>query len=610
MMNLPADVPVKPMTRIHHRLAYQHARWLLSQGAKDRFWFRTCRAIRRVFRNLWIFIRSVGQKPLVRTLSIILGVTIGIALAIIIVGLIIALPSIMLQLNPGRRPLQGADETISVSLTRLTILVSLAIPVLWCAVPGTDRSIFSRPRSSVSCKRQFSYLRSPLVSLGAISVRVLLPIIILTAWLVAFALGGILYHSIVATTTGMVFLCALAWFVYRVALCWMRHRAAIIWHGSLFEWLLFVFLFALIFSVPMMAGSGIVTVSQYLKWLGPIGYAMASLQEIADGSFVSLLPILLLSGLCVWGGQWVAKDAGTWSNRRRLILSRRLSNRADVKDVDVDLPERDVFQKQIEQGLHQAIGSRQFQTAAFYIKPFWLRRRQNWYWMIGGTMMLFVVLLGGMRILVDSYDPVATIGTSMTSPLNRLTTMFLIPFVFMLVCTEAMAMGDRWFSVPVEFRERPMSSMQLFWQAHCEGIARMPIQLLLALPFAALVLLGGTAQVDLTEKFFTALFAVFASLFALRTLLAGFQVFQSIQSITIYWVVQVLALVFFVSGMGPVLCMMMSATAMMTSEISPVAVQMAILAANVWALLLFSVFAFQRRKLERVAAELSAPKRV
>ena len=615
-MKLNLSEPAKrSMQRIHHRLAYQHARWITTQPIKDRFWFRACRKIRRAFRWFLIYVRAIfsragewlqKHRAIATVLYVAVGAVAMLVLAAVVIGaigLVLVVPSEALQWIDGR-PLQGSGEIAAVALTRLTIVVSFAASFLWCILPGSDRNVLLRSSSHNQRVRWFSFLRKPPKS-QAVSIRYVLPIIVIVTTLAVVSIGGIfarLSHPFVAVVCGIVFFIATAWMVHRVGLRMMRKRSAVIWHLSTYEWLANGLAMMGLLSLILLASSEIVSVSEHLRWIGPIGFALANLQAVATGNYLALLPVLAVCMLVVAIGWWAGKDIGTWANRRKLIASRQLLNRAEVKPV-ADRPEEFADRLvQIQSGLNQTIESRQLQSREFWMRPFWLRRRHVWYWIIAGCMLILVVVFGGVKIMMDHYDQPVVIGHDRGSPTNQLTRMFWMPFVFVLLCTEAMALFDKAVSVPVRFLERPLSSWRYLWRVHREGIARLPIQLALSLPFSVLLFLGEPVGRNGELSTFTGwigmLVASIALLLALRSLFASFHIMKSIYPIINRWIAEGLQAGLAILGFATFMMYIVGSGVVAAAEIRLATYQLIALGLNLFILLVFTAFALLRRRLE------------
>ena len=618
-MNLSFSAPAKQaMRRIRHRLEYQHVRWIATQPIKDQFWFRTCRKFRRVTRWFAIHVDAVCNKAadwlknhatIASTFyvaAIIVALLLFSAAVIVALGLVTVGPSEVLQWNPDRRPLRGSDEVAAVALTRLTIIVSLVAPFLWCILPGSDRNVLLRSGGNKQGIRSLSFLRKPPAS-QAVSVRYLLPVMAVIASLAVVSAAGIfarLSHPLFAMIAGGVFFVAAAWTAYRVGLRMMRKRSAVIWHMSAYEWIAMGIAVAGLSSLILLAKPEIVSVSQYLRWLGPVGYAMANLQSVATGNYLALLPVLLVCMLMVAFGWWAGKDAGTWANRRKLVSSRRLLNRAEVNHV-ATTPKNDTdCLKQIQSGLNQAVESRQLRSRGFLIRPFWLRRRHNWYWIIAGCMSILVIAFAVVKFEMDQYEQIAVIGYEQNSPETQLTRMFGMPFVFVLLCTEIMALFDKAIAVPVSFLERPLSSWQYFWRVHRAGIARLPVQLLLSLPFFALLFLADPTGINGDLPTLTTcvgmLVASVAFLLTIRSLFASFHVLQSIRSITNRLFAEASQVGLAVLAFATLLYILGSAT-VAAGEIRLATYLLTALGINLFMLLVFAVIAVIRGRFEHAS---------
>ena len=612
-MILELSEPAKrSMQRIHHRLAYQHVRWIATQPIKDRFWFRTCRKFRRAFRWLWIYIRAIFNKVaewlqeyrVIATVLYVAVCTVAIlllaGLAVGTIGLTLVGPPEVLQWNPDGRRLQGLNEIAAVALTRLTIIVSIAVPFLWCILPGSDRNLLMRSSGHRQNAGAFSFLRKP-PSSQAVSIRFVLSFIAIVATLAVVSACGIfaqLSHPLVAAAGGIVFFVATAWMSRRVGLRMMRKRSAVIWHLSVYELMAMGFAAAGMLSLILLASPEIVSVSRILRWLGPVGYAMDQLQAVATGNYLALLPVLAVCMLVVVVGWWAGKDLGTWANRRKLVASRRLLNRAEVKDVASRPKEFADRVLEIQSGLNQTIESRQLQSREFWLRPFWLRRRHVWYWIIAGCMLLLVIVFAGIKITMGQYQQEIVIGDDLRSS-DQLTRMFWMPFIFVLLCTELMALFDQETAIPVRFLERPLSSWRYLWRVHRGGIARLPIQLLLSLPFSVLLFLGEpvgrNGDLSTLVGWSGMLVASIAFLLAVRSLFASFHVMQSISAITNRWIaggsqiglaILAFATLMYIVGSG----------AVAAAEIRLATYQMIALGLNLLMLFVFAVFAVLRER--------------
>ena len=609
------------MKRIHRRLAIQHSRWLLRQPISERFWFRTFRVARRLVRCILLLIVAFVENTAnwlanhrvaaicLQTIAIVITLCLVLTLLVLGCGIIVVAPSAFLLLTPDRRPL-AVDTEILVALTRLTLLVSCSIPFLWSILPGSTRRNV-REVNPPQGKRRYSFLRRPESKRSAVTPRVWFPLVGGFIGLVMIALGGVLIrleHWGIALACALLFTATFWWLVFRVGLRLMRHRARVIWHFTGFEYATGVF--ACLFAAALLTALSpvIVDLSRALTWLGPFGSAMGHLHRLWQGEIGSLLSLCAVCVFNVGAGWWISRDAASWANRRKLVEASHLLNRSEVEEkASSNRLTSDDLAARIQRDLDQSIEASKFRSWHFYLRPNWIGRRKDWFCVLLVTLSLLTAGMMGIRILFTQFEhlfeTVQTVGGPQgISPQWQLIALLIVPFTFVLLGTETIAIFDQWKATSTRFHERPISPWQYFRKIHWDGISHLPIQLTLALPFTGL--LYGTPSLSWTGLGIATLCTI-GCMFAVRTLVICLSISESIRAIGNRWLMSLLNGILFVSLLYSVPLLAAASVSVFRSDTSIGVLQFGILVANAVTFIMFLSIVRLRASHETAAERLA-----
>ncbi|MGB7347909.1 MAG: hypothetical protein WBD20_27035 [Pirellulaceae bacterium] len=447
------------------------------------------------------------------------------------------------------------------------------------------------------------------LSRGPVSPTVLRWGTVVYAVLASCGLIGVLWQngsSVARIGCAVIFAISIAWLAYRVGLRLMRYRAPGLGALSALEWMAIAIAIPSPFLLMMLISPAIVKVSSVLWALGPIGYGCSKLAASSEDGFAGLAIVFLLSVVAITVGWWVSRDANTWTNRRRLIESQRLLKASHRKSSanSVALTGQEI-ERQIRLQLNDLMIGRRYRSWRFWLLPIWLRRRCGWCVSMGVTLMIFVLIVSGLLMYVDTLESTAVIGKTSSDPARRspsqtLAIMSVVPFALAFVGLESLALLDRIQAKKHPFQQRPQLPWQHLIELHREGLERTPVQCLLAASFAVPIWFGDVLAGGVLFLLISSLTAVLV----LRTLLASYEVLQSILPIVHRWFgIAMTSGVMLFAYTIPLAITMLTTPAMLI-QLDTSLYATACLAANVLALVLFLILAGQRH-LHSTAGERS-----
>jgi hypothetical protein len=429
-------------------------------------------------------------------LWLLLGSALALGFLVVAVGAIAVLPADLLLLKPDHREFASQSERLSVALTRWTVLTSFAILTLWCLLPGVARAVpltihranIRKPQSLIRKVKRARIKRADRITLGclvlgaaAVALSSLIGIVI------RFPQPGL------ATLMSVVVCASIGWLVWRVGLRLLRHRARLIGPFSCWEYLWPAIAVLGAASIIPLASEQSIGLSAYLPLLGPLGWQLAALRDLGEGHVFGLIP---LSGVVVttaWLGWLVAKDAGSWTNRRKLIESQRLLLNAPIEPAAASqrLGHTELLAR-IRRDLDATMVGRRTRSWRFWLTPNWLRRYLRWYLLLVAMMLVFQAVLWPMHVVVASVDPVAAIGDLAVRPELSLIAMMAVPLAMLFSALEILALYDRVTATLNSAEARPVSTLGLLLEVHRDGLLRLPIQLILLSPLLPLAWASGS----------------------------------------------------------------------------------------------------------------------
>ncbi len=593
------ESPPAVVVRIRKRLAFQHARWSLSQPTRPRCFFDQRRRVCRQWRRLRIWINRELQP--VHPLFALVGIAIAVLAATMLLAAIVCvvvLPSAMLLLPLENHEFNNSSEQVAVALLRLTMLMSITIVFYWLRCPGGSRATVAATQRTRQRQRKYeSFIRKvrprrPCLFERKITIAVLTVV-------AALAIAGSvirLPHGLLAALHAVAAMMAIGWLVWRIGLRLMRIRSPLV--GPLTIWDYLTMPTAVLGIFTLFAFSAPVTIrwSTYLSKLGPIGWLCGEIQSLGAGDFARV-PLLILfitaAGMIGW---IVAKDAGTWRQRRKLIESQRhLQIRPATIEATGECLSPQELRRRVGRGLDQTIIDRRCRSWRFWLTPIWLRRRWSWYVVTGVAILIFQVALIPIRLLIADIEPTTVIGGSARSPQEILTALAVVSLVLMFFAIECTALLDLWTARHYMFQQRPQSPITCWLETHREGLLRLPMQLILLLPFVPIAILVGTRLAIGGQL----LFITIALLFLMRTVVATITVFAATLSTIRHWLSltmhAVLGIAVYAACFAPLVIPVM----MVRSPLPVANVPLGLSLANLAALLLFA-FVCQLRDPPRV----------
>lgn len=251
-------------------------------------------------------------------------------------------------------------------------------------------------------------------------------------------------HPWIAGVCALVTTMCAGWSVWRVGLRLMRHQTVPRGSLTIWQYLSIANLLLGLASLFAMLMPASLRLAEYLSFLGPIGWLTAQIQSIGTGDFTALVPLsafVFVSGLCGW---WVARDAGSWRNRRKLIQSQR--GLAVVSPTEAREPaEPQRFERRdLEFVLVPSMVDRRYRQWRFWLTPAWLRRRWAWYIVIAVVMLIFQTVLVPLQLIVARADtPVPVLAHGAEIPaVSFLTGLAVVSLAVMLFAIEVMALFD------------------------------------------------------------------------------------------------------------------------------------------------------------------------
>ena len=539
--------PESTSLRIHRRLRSQHSRWLLRQPISDGYWFQLRRRFFRKTRQIRIECYKLIQRLRIEKQLLAVVVAAAALAMIVLVGIAIlflfVLPSQALLLRPERTTFQGIEQQAAVALTRFAICSTVGIGILWCLLPGTAR--ISKTDSRLLKRKRYSFIGIPRRDRDLFMPRNYRWFCIGATAIATVALLGILVctqSTTISIVCAVLFTGSVGWFVYRVGLRLMRYRAPVFWVHTLPEigWFSGVFLGAWLI-IPMVS-RGMIAVCEWLTLIGPIGFVLSALQQISQGAMAPLTVVVAASALAIGAGWIVARDAGAWRNRRRLLEAQRLprENPSSVSEATHATPAREDLICRIRRDFNHTIVSRRHQQWRTWLYPDWFGRKL-WFCISVGVLIVstqaFIAILNryvqSAGPMTDRFDFDRT---------NHLLSVF-VPLT--MVMTEALFFSNRLNSCVVTHRDRPLPPVSRWLELQRDGLVRIPLLVLFATPVAAVSVYGGVSVSGIVAAMCTAL----VMLFSARNVVATFELVQAYESILRVWVHAIVYLISLALGM-------------------------------------------------------------
>ena len=595
--------------RIQRRLRLQHARWLLRQPTKDQFWFRFCRKSQRVVRQSCLRIEKLiggagewlAKFPLARAIGIGLLWLAIVSLFLGAVGLVlglIAIASELLLAEPSRYQFKAGDAEL-VALTRLVVLGTFSIAWLLCMIPGTNRqSALLGPQQN---PRRLHLFCKPRVRCNAIEAKSLFWILIA---LFVFAVSGTCNalrateHPIAGAVCAVIVILSTFFLIYRMGLRLMQYRAPVLLRHSAFEYGACLFGFMALASLIAVMTPSITHASRHLSLLGPLGFLLGEVHGVSQGSASSAIVLSATCLVFVALGWWVARDIDTFAARRRLVESRRLLMTSAAIAQSQDEPSKCSVESLVLRDLSETVIGRRNRSWRFWLAPIWLRKRIVWFALATGCLVFFDTVIFCILSVVSGFDAAPVFGQAglreqaalQTTSGRQIVLLSLVPIALVLGGSEVIALLDRTQLQQHSFQSRPISTWRLLVEVHRDGVTRLPVQLLLALPFAVVPMMGSVSFVDLA-KLLTLSMAV---LLIMRTLMATLSVYLSIKSIANMWVSEALKCIIYVASVVTLVSMLVHPIVLVDSMVNYQGAQVVMALLNVAALSLFGTVAALR----------------
>ena len=573
--------------RIRRRLAIQHARWLLSQSERP-CGLEACRRYSRQWRRGWIWFEKKCAIISTALAYIIVGVAIlaAVGFLLLAIGVVVYVPSLILLAPPDKVQLADPTDQVAIAMLRMTLLPSALILLNWLRCPGVDRPIHPRSASQ-SQKERRSFIRvtrkrhqpgsvSRWMILGAtcMAAFALCPGIVQLPW------GWFALPLLIAS------LFSIGWLVWRVSRRLMRYRAKSRGPLTIWEYLSFPAVVLALFAMLTWFSPVEPAWSRNLIWFGPIGFLWSQIFAVGMGQWLHAVPVLAIITTLALVGWFVARDAGTWRNRKRLIASQRrpLVSLADVPQVQRQLSAADL-RNRIRRDLGSMVFDRRYRSWRFWLTPIWLRRRSAWYITVGVTILLFQLVLIPVNSVISSVaEPVKVIGAAPpVAPDAVVSGLLAISVAIVVLTLEVMCLYDQLNAVPTNLAERPRAAIDCWYETQGEGVLRMPMQLVLLAPFLFIgSLVGAELNVGWDE-----LLVVIAFLFLLRSLFATLLVSNAYGAVMPWWARLPVSGVLLISAYGMLFMPMGLSVVLLGSGIAISTMQIVLAFVNVAAILMF-----------------------
>ncbi len=491
---------------LRRRLQQRYLRWLAQQPVENVFLSEGWRSFWRSYRRRAN--RFFQSRPVVTLmyclaacgLLLILGV-----LSAVLIGLICCfLPKVFFS-APDRVSFVDDSQRAAVALTRLTVFQSVALPLLFLWASQCFRNSVRLEIRDFYKKRDASQL---------IGYRIgFIGFVVCSA---AVSVAATLGHdgSAYGAAASLIVTACLSWLAWAVG----ERMMAIQWRpnvSSISSPVTTVCILTILLClVPAVAGlcygPAVLSVSQYLAWLGPLGWVNAQLFGVSHGQTQNLLPLGFFCVVAAYLGYLLDSSTRRWAFRRQLlsIYRTREPRRDPLTSVPTD-------KQQVARELRQVISEGSWPTWKTLFCPRWLVGHATSLILTDGAMFALQLIFAGLVLFLESLEDGAG------QPLReKLVLCALLSSVggWNVLLLEGFAACLRDQAVLSEFAKRPVSPGVVWEEIQRDGLRFAPTQVLYSTPFVALT------AVMAPEYFVRSCIAVAVALlscFAIRTALAA-----------------------------------------------------------------------------------------
>lgn len=501
-----SDPPFAPVqSRIWKRLRQRYARWLVQHPAEGccqskewRSFWRACRRRTTAFFN----------QPVVRLVSIAVAVCGAVACVAVVLfvsgAVIVHLPNIFFS-PPKRHRFESHEQRALVGLTRLTTFQTVLIPLILLSASFRFRSRLSLEQ------RKFHRGRDRVPRLGW---RIGLAAVLVCSLAVYVGATFDNWRSLWSAAVAALVFGSLGWLVLGIG----RWLTATRLPGSLSHpetqaGTIVILSFLSLMPVPgVLYGPTVLTISQKLQWLGPMGALNRMLLNVHVGHFPSLAFLGLLCIAAGIAGSNLNRRADGWAFRRRLLLRYRSEEppHSNIRKIESTIASA----QQIARDVRQSLSITDWDSWSRNFGPRWFASKITWLVLFGGTMLVFQAACYGLGVLLAPLDEIRVVGpTKMQS--SRVLIWSLAASVpgWSIIFLEWITIFTR--DLPeLDFRRRPVSPIEFWRDLEFSGLMSFPMYLLFAMPFVVIPSIMATEYGRLS---FVVLSAGLLSCVAIRT---------------------------------------------------------------------------------------------
>lgn len=410
---------------------------------------------------------------------------------------------------PENHTFASSAQRAAVAMTRLTVFQSVMLPVFFfwaslcfCNLPRLqDCSLYERSASSRLIVYRIVFLCF-LACSAAVSV------------------GATVGHGADAygVAASLAVTGCLGWFAWAVG----KRLMAVRWP----PWILSphalagVFLILYFALVPLFMGvwfgPHVLSVSRYLKWLGPAGWVNELLLDLSIGETRNLWPLGICCIAAVVLGYRLNGPTKTWSYRRRLLSIYR------TRESFQRAPSRRKREDRVALDLRETLSGRGWRSVLY---PQWAEHHLTFLLVSCGSLLLVQLFLVGVVLFLKAVEQEAGMGETLHETRMLCVAMASAAGINVLLM-EGFAASYRDQPGLAEFARRPVSPDQVWRQLQLAGVRFALAQILLSIPFVAVTIVVAPAY------WMNSCFAVIVALLsciAIRTALpAGASYYSSV----------------------------------------------------------------------------------
>ena len=471
-MKIVGPRPQKISHRLRRRLRQRYLRWLamqpvgsicLSEGWRT-FW-RSCR--RRA--NAFFRSRLVINSALCLAAC---GFLLVFAIAVIFVACAVRFLPALFFSAPENLSFADPTQRAAVALTRLTVFQSAFLPLLFLWASCCFRNASSL--EARSCYKKYS-------SLSLVGYRI--GFFCFLACSVAVAVGATLGHgaNCYAAAASLTVMGCVSWLAWTVG----KRLMAVRWPPRMspaapaaVACIFLILLYAAV--VGLCYGSGVLSISQYLKWLGPLGWVNGLLHGLSHGQTQNLLPLGTFCAVAAYTGYRLDGSTKSWAFRRRLLSIYRSQGPCPHQTTTT------TGEQQVARDLRQALSGNGWPSWRSILYPRWMKGHVTFLFLLVGALFALQLVLAGLVLFLEAVESEAGPGQILNEKL-------MMYALLSSVCGWAVLLLEGFAACRnqanlLEFSRRPVSPGETWRWVQLDGLRLVPTQVFYAIPFVALAI--------------------------------------------------------------------------------------------------------------------------